>query len=353
MRYTTSKAAKLFSLEGQNSWTPENLKQAQRDGKLKTFKKSKPQSWSSEEIPLVGEKMGFIKKPEKPIVMCVFVTKGGVLKSTLTINMARMAALHNIKTCVLGLDMQGDVTTTLGFDHGLSFELSLEEAIQKMNAIQGLPDLYYGNVEIEDLLQPTDLPTLQFIPETPELVSLEQNIMHRHRREFWLSDKVIEPLKEKFDLILIDCSPNWNQLITNALVACDTLVSPLECKINNFRNFKMFETFINDFKNDLKLNFHHIYVPTRLNPHRKLSREINEWYQENLPSCTKNCIKESIQGEEASALHLSLPEYAPVSPVAQDMKALCLEIWENHAKPFETQPSPVKYQGVAHGTVSQ
>lgn len=281
----------------------------------------------------------------RPLVFCTFITKGGVLKSSLTLNLARMAALHNLKTCVIGLDMQGDITSSLGYHRPIPDDYSLDEAMAQLNEMQGLVDYYFGRVKLDEILVNTDLPTLALIPETPELVALEQSLNTRHRREYWLKDEVIDPLKQHHDLIFIDCSPNWSQLITNALVSSDILLSPLECKINNFRNFKMFATFIADFKRDLQLDFKQIYIPTRLNTNRKLSCEIGAWYQSNLSPCTQVSIRDSVQGEEAIAMRLSVPEYAGATPAGQEMKKLIHEIWDTSTQPETsvertTQPSP-------------
>lgn len=286
-------------------------------------------SWSLKELPAVGEQFGFIKKPKNPVVASIFVTKGGVLKSTLTLNIARMAALHDIRTCVVGLDMQGDITAALTPDEALdeNEDSSLADAIEKIDALQGLPDVFTGEAKLEDVVLATDIPTLFYIPETPELVALDQSLTHRNRREYWLEDFVASPLKKNFDLILLDCSPNWNRLITNALVACDVLISPLECKINNFRNFKTFQSLLSEFKRDMHSQFSQVFVPTRLSPARKLSREIFSWYQENLENCAQNAIRESIQGEEAMAMRISIPEYAPTSAAADEIRALLQEIW--------------------------
>ena len=284
-------------------------------------------SWSTAEIPILGEIVGFMKKPECPLAVSLFVTKGGVLKTSLTLNLARMAALHNIRTCVVGLDMQGDVTTALSADEVQDDSTSFDDALARMNSLRGLPDLFAGSCTIEDLLQSTDIPTLSYIAETPELVALDQSLMNRNRREYWLEEKVIAPLKQKFDLILIDCSPNWNRLITNALVAADVLISPLECKINNFRNFKAFKILLDDFKDDVRTEFTQIFVPTRLSHHRKLSQEIYQWYRANLPDCTLGAIRESSQGEEATAMKISISEFAPNSVAADEMRTLVEEIW--------------------------
>lgn len=291
-------------------------------------------SWSLQEMPSVGEKVGFLKKLSRPLVASVFVTKGGVLKSSLTFNLARMAALHGIRTCVVGLDMQGDVSASLGLGEDAPDDETLDQALARMNEVRGLPDLFTGDAKLEEVIRPTDLPTLFYVPETPELVALDQSLVNRNRREYWVRDNVTRPLVSElqFDLVLMDCSPNWNRLITNALVASDILVSPLECKINNFRNLQAFRALIQEFKREMDATFEHLFVPTRLSPGRKLSQEIYSWYRSHLPGCTTTAIRETSQGEESIAVRYSIPEYAPASGAADEARELLREIWTK----FET-----------------
>ncbi len=287
----------------------------------------KRRAWTIEDLPKIGERYGFLKNFIEPYCLSFFATKGGVLKTTLALNTARICALHNIKTVVIGLDLQGDMTGALGSNNDIEEAENMESAIHRMSTIRGLCDYKNEDVTLDSLLQPTDIPTLWYIPETPELVQLEQIISLSNRREYWLKENVVEKLKNQFDLVILDCSPNWNRLVTNALVACDSLISPLECKINNFRNFTFFRSFLNDFKKELNLNFETIFVPTRFTSTRKLSVEIKNWYRSNVPGCTHGSIRESAHGEEATAMKLSLPEYAPTSLVADEMRELFLEIW--------------------------
>ncbi len=282
-------------------------------------------SWSSSDLSTVGQAIGFLPSLKRPIAASIFVTKGGVLKSSLTLNLARMAALHGVRTCVVGLDMQGDVSTALGETN--NEDDSLEEALAKMGAVKGLAQIYTGDATLDDVLKPTDLAHLFYIPETPELVALDSSLMNRNRREYWLRDTVITPLKREFDLVLMDCSPNWNRLITNSLVASDVLISPLECKINNFRNLTTFRALLQEFTDEMNVSFQHLFVPTRLSPNRKLSQEIRQWYASHLETCTVTAVRESIQGEEATAMRVSIPEFAPTSVAANEMRALMKEIW--------------------------
>jgi chromosome partitioning protein len=336
--YTLKKIQDIFGTEIARS----SLIKAETTGQIPSSQREQTGSvqrraWGTEDLPMIGEKYGFLKKIESPTVITVFTPKGGVLKSSLTINIGRLAALHNIRTIIIGLDFQSDVTSALGFNNDIDESASLEEALDKMNSVFGLFDFERGEKSISELIQVSDIPTLHFIPETPELQQLDQAIKDKPRREFWLKDKVIEGLKNNYDLILLDCSPNWNQLVTNALAACDLLVSPIECKINNFRNFRAFKIFIEKYKNDVKLSFNHMFVPTRLSPTRKLSSEIRKWYLTNVDNCTETAIREGIQGEEAIASYLSVPEYAPNNLAAQEMRQLLIEIWAQIEATFKNK----------------
>jgi chromosome partitioning protein len=272
--------------------------------------------WKREELPLIGEKIGFFSKPDSCKVATVFTTKGGVLKSTLALNIARTAALHNLKTLVIGLDIQGDITNSLGREIE---DDSLEAAIENSQKPQGLPAYFNSQRDLSEIIQMTDLDNLMIIPETPELAALNESLGQINRREYWLRDKIVERLKPLFDLIIFDCSPNWNKLTTNALVSSDILISPLECKINNFRNFKVFKKFIDEFKQDMRINFDTVYVPTKYAKNKKLSQDIKSWYQNNLPNCLETGIVESVIGEEAVALKISMLEHRPANKVAKDM----------------------------------
>jgi chromosome partitioning protein len=242
--------------------------------------------------------------------------------------LARMAALSGIRTCVVGLDMQADISSALSDADAPDESESLDAALARMAEIRGLIDVFNGDAAVKDVILPTAIPTLSFIPETAELVALDQGLVNKNRREYWLREKVVEVLKDDFDLVIMDCCPNWNRLITNGLAAADLLLSPVECKINNFRNLKIFRGLVEEFKQDLQLGFSHYYVPTRLTPQRRLSMDIYNWYRAHLGHCLKSAIRDSVQGEEAMALRISVPEHAPTSDSAFEMRTMMEEIWE-------------------------
>lgn len=267
---------------------------------------------------LIWNKFGMFAECSYPKTMTFFTTKGGVLKTTVAYNFARIAALSGVKTLVIGLDMQCDMTNCLsGVEENT--DQSLISALELLESKKGLFQYFNNQASLEEIICSTDLKCLNFIPEAPDLTLLNDSISLINRREFWLNDKVVRPLASQYDLIIFDCSPNWNRLTTNALCATDLLVSPVECKINNFKNIEVFNELIKQAKEDLFLQFKTAFVPTRFSKNKKLSCEILQWYQENLPGCMKSSIRESIESEEAIALQSSVVEYRPMSKVASDI----------------------------------
>jgi cellulose biosynthesis protein BcsQ len=91
----------------------------------------------------------------------------------------------------------------------------------------------------------------------------------------------------------------------------------------------------------MDVDFSHFYVPTRLAPGRKLSQEIYSWYRDQLPGCAKTAIRESTQGEESVAMRTSIPEYAPTSVAADEMREFMKELWQMIDKSQETDDAIV------------
>ncbi len=342
--------AKIIQLYGLDI-SRQALVNAENTGLIPIAKrKGNQRSWDLADLPKIGERYGFMKKPQSPAVVAVFTTKGGVLKSTIALNLGRMAALHNIRTCIVGLDMQCDITNALGYQVDLEDAENLTDALERLSSTYGLADLGQNGITLDDLIQETEIPSLSLIPETSALVMLEREISKKNMRDFWLRDQVVNPLKESFDLIILDCSPNWNLLISNALMACDILVSPLECKINNFNNYKAFKAYLDNFKAETSKNFEHVFIPTKYVSTRKLSSEIRSWYLANIPGCIGSVIRESAPGEESMASQQSLPEYSPSSIVADEMRETLKEVWgrvleSTMSKPEKKSKHPARSKG--------
>jgi chromosome partitioning protein len=288
--------------------------------------KSEVRIWEHRDLPEIGKHHGFLSQPVGNKIIAVYTPKGGVLKSTIALNLARMLALNGIKTLVIGLDVQCTVSHNLTKD---------SEKIDSLDDIQDLHGLYEvskskedGGCSIEDAIYETDLPTLFYIPESSNLNLLEQRIRDEKRREHFI-ERLIKPLKEKFKVIIFDNSPNWNFLIQNSLAAATDIICPIACDIETFRSLTQNIEMINDFKATMELTWaNFILIPTKVE-RTKLSTQIEAQYRTLFPDLiTAGSIRVAVKGQESSLEKLSVIEYDAASQLAEDYYEISKDIWQ-------------------------
>jgi len=318
--FSASKVIKMFQIPN----TKQTLLNAEERGDIPTASriqrgKVSYRAWALEQLPFIGEKMGFLRKPSTPKVISVFSLKGGTSKSTLCFQLARSLALHNVRALVIGMDAQETITQTLSKTHGLVEE---EE-------VPGIFHILNENLEIEKAIHGTDLSTLKYIPETVELSVLDIWLKTQKRKEYVLKERLVEPLLATghHDVILFDCNPAWSEIVTGALGASDTLLSPLGADINSLKAAKIFVELLADFQEEMKHSFENfMIIPTMIEPN-KLSQTILAKYRVQYEElCTVASIRRSIAVQEANVQGKSLMEVAYHSPVFTDYVGVLKEI---------------------------
>ncbi|NVJ91336.1 MAG: ParA family protein [Methylocystaceae bacterium] len=150
----------------------------------------------------------------RPRIIAIANQKGGVGKTTTTINLATALAAVGKKTLVLDLDPQGNASTGLGID----------QSMRARNAYHVL----LGDIELSGAVQKSTIPNLSVIPSGPDLAGAEIEIPEFDRPQFCLQ----EAFKgiSGFDYVLIDCPPALGMLTINALVGADAIMVPLQCE---------------------------------------------------------------------------------------------------------------------------
>jgi chromosome partitioning protein len=277
--------------------------------------------WSIQDIPSIGEKFGQFKKPSETKVITFFTAKGGTLKTTTSFNFGRTLALHGLSVCLIGLDIQESLTI-------MSLPEQEVESLKDFETRKGLGDYFCDKLSsIDDCLYETDLPTLKVLPETYRLTDLNNWIFTQNKREEIFTDKLIPELKDKFDVIIFDCSPNWNELIKNALSCCDMVVSPASIKAGTYQCFNRSIDMIEAFYGDIKKEPNIVVLPT-LKKNTVLAKQIaGALATDYAEEITKTEIREVVAGEEANIQGLTIFESAPKSSLSNDYFDIFQEIW--------------------------
>lgn len=152
-------------------------------------------------------------------IIAIANQKGGVGKTTTTINLSAYMAEMNKKVLVIDSDPQGNTTTGLGID--------------KNNVKGTFYDVLTGNMDFNEAVETTKYDTIKIdvLPTDIQLSGAEIELINFERREFILRDIIDDyDLKNKYDYILIDCPPSLNILTLNAMACASSVLIPLQCE---------------------------------------------------------------------------------------------------------------------------
>lgn len=252
-------------------------------------------------------------------IIAVTNQKGGVGKTTTTINLSACLAEMGKKILTIDADQQGNTTSGLGLD--------------KNNIEETLYNVMLGEMDIEDIKQKTCMETLELVPANISLTGAEIELIGKADREYILKTQ-LDRIKEQYDYIIIDCPPSLNLITINALTAADTVLVPIQCEYFALEGLEQLIHTINLVKKRLNtaLEIEGI-VFTMFDARTNLSLQVVEEVKRILKnSVYRTIIPRNVRLGEAPSHGLPINLYDPKSKGAESYRLLAEEVIEREWK---------------------
>lgn len=246
-------------------------------------------------------------------IIAVANQKGGVGKTTTTINLSACLAEQGQKVLVIDVDPQGNTTSGLGID--------------KNNTENTVYELMLGEASINDCIYKSVMDDLDVIPSNVNLAGAEIDLIDIDNREYILK-KIVDSLKEKYDFILLDCPPSLSMLTVNAMTAANTVLVPIQCEYYALEGLSQLIRTINLVKQKLnpELEIEGV-VFTMYDARTNLSLQVVENVKANLKQTVyKTIIPRNIRLAEAPSHGLPINLYDTKSAGAESYRLLADEV---------------------------
>ncbi|GIT86313.1 ParA family protein [Roseobacter sp. OBYS 0001] len=260
--------------------------------------------------------MSDLSRPAGPKIIAVANQKGGVGKTTTTINLAAALAEAGRRVLVVDLDPQGNASTGLG----------IEVEDRKYTTY----DILLGDVDIKAVVLQTVTPNLLIVPATVDLSSADLELMSSEKRSFLLHDALRQIQMDDFDLdyVLIDCPPSLNLLTVNAMIAAHSVLVPLQSEFFALEGLSQLMLTIREVRQtgnkDLRIEG---ILLTMYDKRNNLSLQVEQDARDNLGDMVFNTrIPRNVRVSEAPSFAMPVLTYDTLSKGAQAYRALAKEL---------------------------
>ena len=264
--------------------------------------------------------MSDLSRPFGPKIIAVANQKGGVGKTTTTINLGAALAEKGRKVLVIDLDPQGNSSTGLGIDPEQRDYTTY--------------DLLIEDVPLGQLILSTETPGVFLIPATVDLSSADIELVANEKRSFLLHDALRQVGMDRFDFdfILVDCPPSLNLLTVNAMVAAHSVLVPLQSEFFALEGLSQLMLTIREVRQtanpDLRIEG---VVLTMYDARNNLSRQVEEDARENLGDLVfATVIPRNVRVSEAPSFSQPVLAYDTLSKGAAAYRSLADEILQKN-----------------------
>ncbi|WP_105619186.1 ParA family protein [Vallitalea okinawensis] len=248
-------------------------------------------------------------------IIAVANQKGGVGKTTTAINLSACLAELGKMVLTIDIDPQGNTSSGLGID-----KTELDNTVY---------ELLLGKVDIFECKMPVKCCEMDIIPSSMDLAGAEIELIGVEHREFLLK-KVLDPIKDYYDYIIIDCPPSLNMLTINALAAADSVMVPLQCEFYALEGLTQLINTVNLVKQRLNPNLElEGIVFTMYDSRTNLSLQVVEEVRNHLGDKIYDAmIPRNIRLGEAPSYGLPIIKYDNRSKGAESYMELAKEFIE-------------------------
>ena len=248
-------------------------------------------------------------------IIAVANQKGGVGKTTTSINLAACLAEKGKKVLAVDMDPQGNLTSGLGV-----YKDSVEKSIY---------ELIIGEVDIKEVINKEVLENLDIIPTSIDLSAAEIELIGVDDKEYILRN-AIDQVKDQYDFVIIDCPPSLSMLTINAMTTADSVIVPIQCEYYALEGLSQLIHTVELVKDRLnsKLEIEGV-VFTMYDARTNLSLQVVENVKDNLQqNIYKTIIPRNIRLAEAPSYGLPINKYDPKSTGAESYMRLADEVIE-------------------------
>ncbi len=242
--------------------------------------------------------------------------KGGVGKTTTTVNLGAALAFQGKKVLIIDMDSQGNATSGLG--------------IERADVKQSVYEVLVDQIEAAGAILPTSRENLWILPSTLQLAGAEIELATADHRESRLK-QAIKPIKADYDYILVDCPPSLGQLSLNAFTASDTILIPVQCEYYALEGLSQLLNTIRLVQRTYNKNFRIegvllTMLDARTNLGYEVVEEVRKYFQEKV---YQTIITRNVRLSEAPSYGQSVIDYDPKSRGAEMYMDLAKEVAAN------------------------